>query len=139
MLVISRYCLDDAACNNMRSWLTDNFFSYSQFTPEEEALILETIVKTEDWDVSVVTSDRVFVLSIEEVKRYFPDDASRKCLGTPYCEAGGYKNSAGYCWWYMRSNWDWGAYVLYDGSIQPQNSDYYSLGVRPAMWIKLTP
>lgn len=146
MLVISRYCLDETKYNQfggtwensaMRSWLTETFFSYSSFTPEEEALILETVVKTEDRDVSVVTSDRVFILSIEEVKRYFPDDASRKCLGTPLCV--GYKDNAGYCFWWIRTNWSWGAYVFYDGSIVPQNADYDGLGVRPAMWIKLTP
>ena len=147
MLVISRYCLDETRYNtfynpswetsDLRNWLTINFFAWATFTPEEEALILETVVKTEDRDVSVVTSDRVFILSIEEVKRYFPDDASRKCLGTPHC--GGYKDSAGYCFWWMRTNWSSGANVFYDGSIEPQNADYYSLAVRPAMWIKLTP
>ena len=51
------------------------------------------------------TKDKVFLLSIEEAQRYFPNDEARQCIPTPYAVA----NGAGFnielktCWWWLRS------------------------------------
>ncbi len=90
------------------------------------------------------TTDKVFLLSIDEVKKYFHSDEARKVKATAYAKAqGAYVNSDnGNSWWWLRSpGYITGraAYVLTYGSIY-YNGDYVdnSFGtVRPALWINL--
>lgn len=58
----------------------------NQFTEQEKLWIKETSVKAgknPDYRTTAGnnTTDKLFILSVEEVEKYFPDASTRKCLG----------------------------------------------------------
>jgi len=77
------------------------------------------------------TQDHIFLLSIDEVKKYFINDSDRKA------------NHAGNaCWWWLRSPGGssyCAANVVYDGFVDVYgcNVTSDSGGVRPAFWLNL--
>ena len=90
--------------SSMRSWLNGEFF-YTRFSPEEQARIAETYVINDNnpWNFSISmgwrntpgganTIDRIFLLSIDEVLRYFGDSglvaegAAMRCDERVYIE-----------------------------------------------------
>ena len=84
-----------------------------------------------------VTEDKLFLLSIIQVNKYFSSDESRKCAPTAY------DKSNGSCWWWLRSHGflpTYAACVRSDGNVDTSGShvDYGSGGVRPALWIDLS-
>ncbi|MCL2079200.1 MAG: DUF6273 domain-containing protein [Oscillospiraceae bacterium] len=100
------------------------------------------------------TTDKVFLLSLDEICRYFGDStANLRSKGkntmsdhNDKARIAKYKNNA--CWWWSRSpagNSGRGgcAAVCYDGSIsvglrlRGGGAHYADIGVRPAMWINL--
>lgn len=157
-LVISRYALDCQQYNttltnvtwetcSLRKWLNGTFIN-NAFSSDEQNMIQTTTV-TADKNPSYSTSpgnnttDKVFLLSITEVNKYFSSDSARQCQGTAYCYAqGAYKAANGNCWWWLRSpgNLSYNAaYVDYDGFVTNYgNSVDVGIGaVRPALWIDL--
>ncbi|WP_406546150.1 DUF6273 domain-containing protein [Succinimonas sp.] len=90
------------------------------------------------------TEDRVFCLSIAEVKKYFPAKEDRLCGATPWALRGDnlpHKKTAPYFWWWLRSPTDadlLAASVGYEGDICRGNYVGNSCGVRPALRIKET-
>lgn len=153
ILVISKYVLDCQkyytsfqditwdACS-LRTWLNDEFLN-SAFIHDEQMLIAKTAIlpgnnPTYETDAGKETTDRVFLLSIDEAEKYFASDAERVCSQTPVAErrAEGHK-----CYWWLRSpgNHQRNAACVYpDGTV---NYDGLNVntgelgGVRPAMWI----
>lgn|GEM_PF-1701089 len=148
MLVISRYALEYLPYNteqkkvtwetcSLREWLNSTFYE-AAFDSEEQRLILNT-------------TDRVFLLSMEEARSYFAgdvnnwiaEDDARACQGTSYCYAKGAVKGDNYgtCWWWLRSpgsNPDSAAGVYIEGGIDDKGIMYSSEeAVRPAMWISL--
>lgn len=132
---------------SLRRWLNDTFVNEA-FTPEEQEKILTTNVTADanpdyDTDAGNDTEDKVFLLSIEEVNRYFNNDVMRACKPTDYAVSNGaYVSDSSNCWWWLRSpgnnrnraaNVDSGGYVSEEGDFVA-NKD---LAVRPAMWISL--
>ena len=93
--------------------------------------------------------DKVFLLSIDEVNRYFGSDEARMCVPTAYAIANGAwtsdtytKGDAATCYWWLRSP----GYMQYNaagvisaGSVSYMGSSVRSDrdGVRPALWINL--
>lgn len=162
-LIISRYALDCQEYNtegytdvtwetcSLRKRLNGTFIS-NAFNSDEQAMIRSTKV-TADKNPSYSTSpgndttDKVFLLSITEVNKYFSSDSARQCKGTDYCYAqGAYKGSNGNCLWWLRSpgrNSHVAAYVSSNGSVDNDGmSGIFGPGVqrggiavRPAMWI----
>jgi len=159
LLVISRYALDCKPYNrtytdvtwetcSLRTWLNGTFVN-NAFSSDEEKMIPTTTV-TQDKKPSYSTSpgsnttDKVFLLSITEVNKYFSSDSARQCEETVYCYAqGAYKASNGNCWWWLRSSscrsFSFAAFVLDDGPVYDDGNEVYrsSLAVRPALWIDL--
>lgn len=158
VLVISRYALDCQQYNtsytdvtwetcSLRKWLNGTFIS-NAFSSDEQNMIQTTTV-TADKNPSYSTSpgnnttDKVFLLSITEVNKYFSSDSARHCEGTKYCYAqGAYKGSNGNCWWWLRSpgtDSHGAAYVYNVGSVSNYGDfvDYDHAAVRPALWIDL--
>ena len=96
------------------------------------------------------TTDKVFLLSINEAEKYFTNDEARKCASTAYAKAQGaytsddYKTASGAatCWWWLRSPGRYqgsAAGVYRDGDVDESG---YGVGdandaVRPALWIDL--
>ena len=158
VLVISRYALDCQQYNtsftnvtwetcSLRKWLNGTFIS-NAFSSDEQNVIQATTV-TADKNPSYSTSpgnnttDKVFLLSITEVNKYFSSDSARQCKGTEYCYAqGANKGSNGNCWWWLRSpgdDSDGAANVNGGGSVYDRGSYVHSGSgaVRPALWIDL--
>ena len=160
-LVLSKYLLDTIMYHNratyvnwencnLRNWLNNDFLQTS-FDPEAQQSILITTVKNgidqgvEDLSIDGGndTEDQVFLLSYQEVMKYFKSDNLRIAFPTDYAVS-----LCGTASWYTRSpgrdlsrvivihaDGDyWQGYVDYKDTF-PQK--YVWQGVRPAMWIDL--
>ena len=149
--------VQSAPINNasgLRAWLNDTFLNKA-FSAEERAMIAATNVSADknpnyNTDPGNATEDKIFLLSIDEVNRYFSSDKERQCAPTAYAKAQGaytnldYKTASGeaaFLWWLRSpgSNQFSAAAVFDDGSVYYRggnvNSDNYA--VRPALWINL--
>jgi len=136
------------SASSLRAWLNSDFYA-AAFTEQEASLILATSVKAErnpQFPVGpgVDTVDKVFILSMSELNKYFKNNEARLCKATDYAvrmrSAG--VNDAGYCWYWVRNpgkNAQFAAVVLRDGSLSYNGrmaNDMY-VSVRPAMWISI--
>ena len=161
-LVISKYALDCSQYHtsksdvtwgtcSLRKWLNGPFLD--AFRAEERNRILETAM-TADPNPSYSTSpgnntsDKVFLLSITEVNRYFGSDEARICAPTEYAKAQRVWMSSSdptggraACWWLRTpgSLSDHAALVHGDGAVEIEGRAVYNIlgGVRPAVWIDL--
>ena len=157
-LIISKYALDcqqyHTSCTvvtwencSLRRWLNGTFLN-AAFSAEEQAKIAKTRVSADkNPEYSTYpgnpTNDKVFLLSIPEVKKYFTSDSAMTCKGTDYCYAqGADKNSNGNCWWWLRSpgSSQYNAASVHDGVNDLGHLvDSSYVAVRPALWIILDP
>lgn len=160
-LLISKYCLDakeyDKNENNefvtwetstLRQWLNSCFINEA-FTDEEKALICDTYLQNPDnpeygTDGGSNTTDKVFLLSIDEATRYFASGKERMAEATDYAKEQGIYVSGrnGNSWWWLRSlgrNNSDAAYVDIGGSLRNYGSyaNDGESGVRPAMWVNI--
>lgn len=165
LLLISKQALDCQQYNtsytdvtwescSLRKWMNGTFLNKA-FNAEEQAQIQNTTVsadKNPEYNTNPgnATTDKVFLLSINEVEKYFNSDEARKCAPTAYAKAQGaytsdiYKTASGAatCWWWLRSP---GLYQLSAANVNYVGSVYYAGysvnydygAVRPALWINL--
>lgn len=160
-LLLSKYALDCIPYNNryihvtwerssLRTWLNSTFLNKA-FSPNEQKRIVSETVTADfnpKWDTSPGndTTDKVFLLSIDEANRLFPNNDARKCAPTDYAVAHGSgvsKVMAGdraASWWRLRtpgSTPNYAALVVATGSIAESgrnvNAEY---AIRPALWLK---
>ena len=135
------------ACT-LRKWLNEDFLN-TAFTEEERAkLAVVSVPAGNNPDYSTYagkdTQDRVYLLSIDEVEQYFASDEDRICAPTVYATVHGAKmNSAGACWWWLRSPGDEthdAADVNYDGSIYfgGFGVNFSFTAVRPVIVLRLS-
>ncbi|GAB6110024.1 DUF6273 domain-containing protein [Fusibacter bizertensis] len=150
----------------LRKYLNSEF--YSRFSDDEQSKILPVINRNLDnqWygtNGGVDTTDYVFLLSLEEVCRYFGDSLSK--LENPkknqryWFERKDENNTKrlarllgkeGAWWWWLRSPGRVGVKAVYifgtDGNIGIQGNNILkgnisdgkcTGGVRPAMWVKI--
>lgn len=165
LLLISKQALDCQQYNtsytdvtwescSLRKWMNGTFLNKA-FNAEEQAQIQNTTVsadKNPEYNTNPgnATTDKVFLLSINEVEKYFNSDEARKCAPTAYAKAQGaytsdiYKTASGAatCWWWLRSpgyNQNSAADVYNDGSVDFGGYivNYGTDAVRPALWINL--
>ncbi len=165
-LLISRYALDAREYNetrigmtwetsSLRNWL-NRIFVNEAFAADEQNLIRRTTV-TADRNPSYSTSpgndttDKVFLLSITEVNKYFSSHDERKCAPTDYAKAQGASAHDSYlvdgkaaCQWWLRApgfDSSHAAHVYFGGRVCDYGSivDYPFHAVRPALWIDLGP
>ncbi len=159
ILVISEYALDCQQYNtsytdvtwencSLRKWMNDTFLN-NAFSAEEQAQIQNTTVSADknpkcSTNPGNATTDKVFLLSITEVEKYFTSDSARQCKPTKYAVANGaYVNSYnGNCWWWLRSPGGSQYYVTsvyYDGSVLYFGNYVYRdhVCVCHALWINL--
>ena len=110
--LISKYALD-AVCFNekpssvswkdstVRAWLNGEFL-HTAFTADQQALLKTVCVPT---GKNSSTEDKVFLLSLEEAKRYFASNADRMCLPSPAAvEKGGFRWGNSGTWWWLRTS-----------------------------------
>lgn len=132
----------------IRKWLGEDFFD-AAFTDEEKPRILTTRVLNCDNDYYHTkggndTDDKVFLLSIDEVKRYFDRDPDRRTQATEHVKSkGAYVSGTGNCCWWLRSrgyNGDQYAGFVYDDGVVYVSGDLvYNSGfvVRPVIWVEV--
>ncbi|MDR0531085.1 MAG: DUF6273 domain-containing protein [Oscillospiraceae bacterium] len=148
-LVISKDALEERPYNDelvnvtwetssLRKYLNETFIN-NRFSGEEQARIQTTKVKNgvnpENGSKNGKdTSDRIFLLSLEEANLYFTDNVARACR----------YNGSGAYWWLRSSGAAMdglytAAIVLDDGSLGYTGTavNWGRRYVRPAMWISL--
>jgi hypothetical protein len=161
-LLLSKYILKTMPYNfswsptnwkesNIRLWLNYDFFG-SAFDNNEQKLIKQVFVENNGnyaYNISenYKTSDRVFLLSIDEIKKYNTHNKDFISLGTKYAIKEGlwiskYISSEGYSVWWLRSpgrNTSSAAVMHAGGSIGLAGDGVATKGngVRPSMWVKL--
>ncbi len=160
ILVVSReglysafYNMHQGLCTwescTLRSDLNSEYYDL-WFTEEEKENIFETHIENPDntlyeTDGGNSTRDRLFILSVDEVLKYFPEQEDRKLMGAGYLGRG----SSDYSPWWVRNpgeDLNSALYVDEDGIVSYENSIDMEMGmgnalagyflVRPAMWIK---
>lgn len=155
ILVISDKALDRQLYDNadvrwencsLRKWLNDSFLN-AAFSEEEKVLIQSTTVSADknpeySTDPGTATTDKVFLLSINEAEKYFNSDEARKCAPTAYAKARGALTSVGDAktWWWLRSpgrSQKYAAIVSIGGWVyyRGYGVNYDNVSVRPALWI----
>ena len=136
----------------LREWLNGSFIEIA-FDPGEVRMLQRTRLKNNDGTAD--TSDRVFLLSVEEAETYFAADEDRKCIATQYAlEFGAYRSSIEpTCLWWLRTpiysasdkleQLDDDSYMTYriacvgtSGQIVDVGHNLTCLyGVRPVVWV----
>ena len=162
VLLISKYALDCKQYNtertditwetcSLRKWL-DGTFMDSAFDGAEKSIVKKTKVSAEknpnySTDPGNATTDKVFLLSINEANKYFGSDEDRKCIPTEYAKANGAYTNSSYtkngvptCWWWVRSPGYGQAHaadVNADGSVHYLGTYVIDdcVCVRPAVWV----
>ena len=133
------------ADSSLREWLNEIFIN-DAFNKKEQKLIQQTFVAADDnprYDTSPGpnTTDRVFLLSINDVNKYFLSREARQCKPTDYAVVhGAYMDGSGNCWWWLRSPGSKSkrAAYVYDDINNSGDSVNSSLNaVRPALWVNL--
>ncbi len=148
ILVISKYAIEEKLYNTeytsitwekctLRSWLNNEYLT-SAFSNDERSRIIEVSINNPDnakygTDGGNNTTDKVFLLSIDEVNKYFTSDSARKAVLSDGTSV----------WWWLRSPGDHSgtaAGVSSFGSVS-EIGYYVSLkneAVRPALWIDIS-
>ncbi len=163
-LLLSKMALDSLPYNEkfekttwekctLRKWLNNEFLNEALSDYMNKIVLTKVMADKNpefDTDPGNDTQDKVFLLSIDELNKYF--DAPhyvRRCYATEYAKTTGIRlyddcdeNDPlyGSCWWWLRSpgtRSSYAAYVNRDGSVS-LNGINVSIGngaVRPALWI----
>lgn len=158
-LIISQYSLEYKAYNekreatswekcSLRRWLNNEFMK-SAFSEDEQNIIQLSKIEADinpryKSSQGSNTEDKVFLLSIKEVEKYFEGNVDRHCIATKYVvKDRSFPNGYMYYWWLRSLGYDrrhdcativWG-----NGSINFTGLCVNNLGcVRPALWINLT-
>lgn len=159
-LLISKYVIDGREYSklydytddiwdkcSLRTWLNGPFYD-NAFSSDEQKMIATTEVSDNDYFFYYTTSDRIFILSAAEAKRYFIDNDSRLCLPTKLASNHGVFTSEsnttidGYetaSWWLRTPGNSDGHFssVEWDGSISYNTEGFWedAIGVRPVAWV----
>ena len=144
-LLLSKYVIDSRAFNTsnrkinwklciLRTWLNTDFYVKS-FTTGEQKIILKTTLAEDD------TEDRIFLLSEEELIRYFPETKPEpRAFPTRYAMDQGVELlTDGSCRWWLRTSGHEGncALTADDSSTTSTKVTEKCYGVRPAMWVSI--
>lgn len=155
-LVISDYALYNLSYNgkdvevtwensSIRQWLNHTFI-YDAFTAEQRSKIIESRIENKEnpkygTSGGDDTYDKVFLLSIAEVRKYFKNKESRIAYITPYLKET-MLIEIERCWWWLRSpgdSEDKAALVADSGYLHPDGGYVFvgNFSVRPALKINL--
>lgn len=102
----------------LRSWLNGEFLDVA-FGDEERMQIIQVTNTTEN---APDTQDSVFLLSLDELNAYFPDEESRIAEATEYAvgQGGRVSRETGMTYWWLRTKatvGDAALMVRYDGAV----------------------
>ena len=134
----------------LRAWLNDTFYN-TAFSEEDKALILTTSLsdtKNSKYgtEAGPETSDKVFLLSINEANKYFTSNSARMCMPTAYADLQGAWHSQATStmmngWWFLRSpggNMQHAAGVSTAGNVDIYGNhvNFDMASVRPVIRVK---
>ncbi len=137
----------------LRSWLNNSFLNDAFNLNEQSKIVSTTVVADKNpkygTEQSNTTTDKVFLLGINEIEKYFPMDEDRKCAPTEYSKAkatnvNGNKtvDDENLCRWWLRTLGRDGYYALTvsDTGIVGYYGDPYMKYnyVRPAIWVNVS-
>lgn len=154
-LLITKYCIDERGFNSrntlgtdkgtwdeseIRYWLNNDFLCSAFNQSEREYVTLNQIKNTgNDEYEGINTQDYVYLLSEDEVKKYFPSNTDRIAKGTKAICYG--KEPYEHSWWLRTPRFCFSAmYVNFDGNIDYQKFYSYHTtlsGVRPVISINI--
>ncbi len=135
--------------SSIRTWLNDQFIKKA-FGRVEQRRIKETKLKNHDNPNGITdggndTVDKVFLLSLNEVNKYFSSNTERIASYSAIAEenalSGYYKS------WWLRTPGEWSDSAIYvdeEGHIKGNGGDHggaqvdCDFGVRPAIWVSIT-
>jgi hypothetical protein len=161
VLLISKYILDKKPYNeekenvtwekcSLREWLNNDFYE-SAFNQDEKNIIAVTNLENKgngETKGGKDTDDRIFLLSMYEVKNYLPTAEERACIRTSYAvNQSENLDMTGGCTWWLRTpgtSQVYASMVTTEGYIAGKEDSYLAggdvscaAGVRPALWINL--
>ncbi len=153
--LISRYALDCQQYNasltdvtwdscTLRTWLNGTFLNEA-FSETEKAVISIVTVSADknpaySTSAGKATRDKVFLLSVKEVNKYFDSYSEKRCEATKYAEKQGVYIKKAHTAWWLRSpgNVQNSAAAIYgDGSVDSAYVSSIDGAVRPVLWIDL--
>lgn len=161
VLLISSKALEYKSYNNssldstwekcsLRKWMNETFLN-DAFNKDEQTFIMDTYLPTDknleyNTNSGNATTDKVFLLSINEVNTYLYEGKTLTCFPTEYARKDDYVNEKnGYstcCIWLRTSGGkqNRAAVLLSTGEIDSYGELNYSDGyVRPAIWVSIQP
>ena len=130
----------------MRNWLNSTFID-SAFSSDERNRIRSIVVRAEKNPQYATSSgndtkDKVFLLSIQEAKKYFTENSERMCTTTHYSlmenEEKGFRLDS--FWWLCSPGREVNeaAYVSTFGNVEISGANVnWNFLVRPTIWINL--
>lgn len=155
IMVISEYCIAPQETTYSygtwetsvaREWLNGEFYDNAFTSDEKNKILTSTVVNEDNADTETDggndTFDKLFLLSIDEVNKYFPTENARIAYQTLFVQASLCENDVKSSWWlrtpgeldydrvcqsYVGSN----GYVYTKGTT----TDVYNIPLRPVMWI----
>lgn len=136
-----------ATCS-LRKWMNDTFYKKAFSTEEREWILKSRVAAHENPDYStnpgMDTDDYIFLLSVDEVQYYLPNNSVRMCGPTEYAVTQGAfrEYRLGTCWWWLRTPGETSqdaSSVNSDGTIDTDDGSVNSGKgcVRPAMWVQI--
>ena len=128
---------------SLRKWLNNDFYKMAFNEKEQKAIISTNLSNGKDqcnpeWDTygGNDTTDKVFLLSYQEVLKYLPEEKSRKCFMSSYA-----KSLVGVNIWILRSpgaEQDCVASVGSEGELYGHGEVWQVPdSIRPAIWVDL--
>lgn len=151
-LLLSKYALDAMPFHEvedwnvtwadcmLRSWLNGEFLDVA-FSDEERMQIIQVTNATEN---APDTQDSVFLLSLDELNAYFPDEESRVAEATDYAagQGGRVSRETGMTYWWLRTKatvGDAALMVRYDGAVNEfgDSMEAAIYTVRLAIWVHI--
>lgn len=157
LMLISKYAIEckkyNDECNTttwensyLRKWLNEDFFN-TAFNVEEMPMIMDTYVEPGvnpdyDTDVGIATTDKIFLLSLQEMELLLEDEMKCKPRKRAIDQGINVNKSSGCCWWWLRSpgyDTEHACRVDYHGKVYTSGFSVFSIlsGVRSVMRIKL--
>ena len=159
VLVISKHVLEDKSFGrnddtwetcSLRKWLNGDFIN-DAFSPEEQSKLQITNVSADknpkfDVDYGNATMDKVFLLSVAEVEKYFISDESRiadlhSAVSNEYYSDTWWLRTSGVSFdTYGKTYYRYGAVCIGNtGAVSYGGNPADNInGVRPAMWISIS-
>lgn len=124
--------------STLRAWLNNEFYN-TAFSTEEKEAVLSTSVSNQGKNEESNTLDRIFLLSLEEVRQLFKNDFDRLTDNTAYTIAKRpyYDDWGNSHWWLRSQDKETGSYdmVMEHGSLGWHSSATGNNVVRPALWL----